>query len=125
MILFDGMECICLLIMFISLFSLQNYENEKTFIGAQGKLGVYLLKPASNNGNAFNSYVCNFTGPLKNAVSDFIRLLWEQNVPLVVMVTNVMEDNAVSKSVYFTKLVFTTVTKYIINIFCICDVEKV
>ena len=44
MILFDGMEGICLLIMFISLFSLQNYENEKTFIGAQGKHGVYLFK---------------------------------------------------------------------------------
>ena len=38
------MECICLLIMFIKLFSLQNYENEKTFIGAQGKHGVYLFE---------------------------------------------------------------------------------
>ena len=61
---------------------------------------------------AFGSSIYNFTGPLKNAEADFIRLLWEYNVPLVVMVTKIMEDNAVSISVLFskfTKLVFDTV----------------
>ena len=36
------------------------------------------------------------TGPLKKAEADFIRLLWEQNIPLVVMVTKLIEGDAVS-----------------------------
>ena len=45
-----------------------------------------------------NYFISKFhlTGPNKKAEADFIRLLWEHNVPLVVMVTKLMEDSAVS-----------------------------
>ena len=35
-------------------------------------------------------------GPVKKFEADFIRLLWEHNVPLVVMVTKTVENNDVS-----------------------------
>ena len=38
----------------------------------------------------------DFIGALKEVEADFIRLLWEQNVPLVVMVTKLVERTAVS-----------------------------
>ena len=42
-----------------------------------------------------------FTGPISNAEADFIRLLWEKNIPLVVMVTKLVEDKAVSNICVF------------------------
>ena len=39
-------------------------------------------------------------GPLKRTVNDFIRMLWEQSVPLVVMVTKVIEDTKVTLLYY-------------------------
>ena len=38
----------------------------------------------------------DFIGALKEVETDFIRLLWEQNVPLIVMVTKLVEGTAVS-----------------------------
>ena len=40
-------------------------------------------------------------GPVKKFEADFIRLLWEHNVPLVVMVTKVVENNDVSSIILF------------------------
>ena len=42
-----------------------------------------------------------FIGAFKEVEADFIRLLWEQNVPLVVMVTKLMEGTAVSVTQFF------------------------
>ena len=38
-------------------------------------------------------------GPVKKFEADFICLLWEHNVPLVVMVTKIVENNDVSSIV--------------------------
>ena len=40
-------------------------------------------------------------GPVKKFEDDFIRLLWEHNVPLVVMVTKIVENNDVSSYILF------------------------
>ena len=56
-----------------------------------------------------------FLGPLKNAEADFIRLLWEQNVPLIVMVTKVVEDKAVSKYFQCCQNILYSHQMYVLN----------
>ena len=43
-----------------------------------------------------------FTGAFKKVEADFIRLLWDHNVPLVVMVTKLSEGTAVSVKISFS-----------------------
>ena len=44
---------------------------------------------------------CIFTGPLTTTLTDFLRLLWEQKVPLIVMVTNLKEDGMVISNIMY------------------------
>ena len=54
----------------------------------------------------------DFIGALKEVEEDFIRLLWEQNVPLVVMVTKLVEGTAVSVTQFFCT--YTLIATYFI-----------
>ncbi len=40
-------------------------------------------------------YHLSMSGPLKSTMEDFWRMLWEQHVPMVVMVTNIIENGKV------------------------------
>ena len=48
------------------------------------------------------NYFMYFTGAFKKVEADFISLLWEHNVPLVVMVTKLVEGTAVSVTTSFS-----------------------
>lgn len=67
---------------------------------------LYLKKYSVSNGShdsmkiakgifEVNDICSLFAGPKDNTVSEFWRMLWEQNVPIIVMVTNVMEGGRV------------------------------
>ena len=42
------------------------------------------------------------TGPKENTVNDFWRLVWQQDITQVVMLTNLMERGKVGINIYWT-----------------------
>ena len=62
---------------------LQGYKRKKVYIGAQGKTSIQ---------NELTSYSFAFSaGPTHNSVEDFWRMMWEQQIPTIVMLTRVFE----------------------------------
>lgn len=74
---------------------MQGYRKEKTYVTCQGKIHNYNDSISTCKSIRETSY-CVYTGPLPETVDDFWRMIWEQKIPTIVMVTKTVEASRVS-----------------------------
>ena len=58
--------------------------------------------------NEYHAFIAT-QGPLANTIMDFYRMIWQEHVPVIVMITRLFEKNKVRKKRKYTsigKLVF-------------------
>ena len=65
-------------------YELQGYGRESVYVAAQG-----IKFPLEINSD-FDFYIL-ILGPTENSVEDFWRMIWEKNIPTIVMLTKVYE----------------------------------
>lgn len=53
--------------------------------------------------------VFRYSGPLDSTIGDFWRMVWQYNIPAVVMLTNLVERTVVST------LAWTEIIEYVVN----------
>ena len=51
-------------------------------------------------GNIMNYNINIFTGPSKETLDDFVQMLWEENIPVIIMVTKLKEGGEVKFLTY-------------------------
>ncbi len=111
--------CCCYLTMVSPLYC-RGFDKPKKFIASQG-ICLYILflytQPAQllcacfYNHNYYSMLHCLFSmcllppsphkGPLPNTLVDFWRMMWQERPPIIVMLTNVMENNKIKCQQYW------------------------
>lgn len=72
--------------------------------------GVYMCLLLLQGYNEANSYIAT-QGPIPSTFGEFWRMLWEYDVPTIVMVTNLKEDEKVCAGI-FCKYLYLFLTQY-------------
>ena len=74
--------------MIICTHCMQGYYKQKAYIAAQGNESLNMVRSLCTS---WSLHVL-FAGPLPNSLEDFWRMVWEQKLPTIVMLTKCFEE---------------------------------